>query len=247
MPLFETESLVLRSYNLAEADRIIVFFTKEHGVIRGVAKGVKRLKSKFGSMLEPFSIVDLEYFQKEDRELVSIQNVELVRSAFAAASDPARLNTYSYIADLLLAFAPPHDPNETLYRMVKACIDIEAEDDGDHDAVKLYFEIWMLRLAGYLPEWTHCSRCKRVFTDIESAYLTTGFHLTCGTCHRTNADQMLSPLHRTVFHNVQKLAPPAFLELAQGHTDAVKEISAIMKRIISGALGKDVSMAETRP
>ena len=65
MSLVESESLVIKSYNLAEADRIVVFLTREHGMIRGVAKGVKRLKSRFGSSLEPYSIVNLEYFQKD--------------------------------------------------------------------------------------------------------------------------------------------------------------------------------------
>ena len=122
MPRYESESLVLKSYNLAEADRIVVFFTREHGIVRGVAKGAKRLMSKFGSTLELFSTVHLTYFQKDDRELVSIQEVELVRSCFAEASDPDCLKTFSYIADLLMAFAPPHDPDETLYRMTQACL-----------------------------------------------------------------------------------------------------------------------------
>src|SRR5687767_12360245 len=127
MPLYETESLVLKSYNLAEADRIVVFFTRDHGIIRGVAKGAKRLHSRFGSTLELFSTVQLSYFQKEDRELVSLQQVELTRSCFSAASDPEFLHTFSYIADLLMAFVPPHDPNETLYRMTKACLDTALE------------------------------------------------------------------------------------------------------------------------
>src|SRR5688500_7676363 len=123
MSLKQTEAIVIKSYSLSEADRIVVFFTREFGVVRGVAKGAKRLKSRFGSMLEPFSTVNLEYFQKEDRELVSIRYVDLVRSCFDQASEPEVLQTFSYIADLLISFVPPHDPNETLYRMVKACID----------------------------------------------------------------------------------------------------------------------------
>ena len=70
MPLIETESLVLKSYNLAESDKIVVLLTREHGVVRGVAKGAKRLKSKFGSGLEPFSVVMATYFEKESSELV---------------------------------------------------------------------------------------------------------------------------------------------------------------------------------
>src|SRR5215211_5429436 len=101
MPLVESESLVLKSYSLAEADRIVVFFTRDHGIVRGVAKGAKRLKSRYGSSLEPFSTVNLTYFQKEDRELVSIQQVELLRSFFAHASDPESLSTFAYFADML--------------------------------------------------------------------------------------------------------------------------------------------------
>ena len=56
MSLLETEGLVLKTYNLAEADRIVVFLTHGHGLVRGVAKGAKRLKSKFGSSLEPYTV-----------------------------------------------------------------------------------------------------------------------------------------------------------------------------------------------
>jgi len=72
MALIETESIILKSYNLAEADKIVVFLSEDHGMIRGVAKGAKRLKSKFGSGLEPFSIVRITYKQKESVELVGI-------------------------------------------------------------------------------------------------------------------------------------------------------------------------------
>ena len=64
MSIKESEALVIKSYNLSEADRIVVFFTRQHGIVRGVAKGAKRLHSRFGSTLEPFSTVNLTYFQK---------------------------------------------------------------------------------------------------------------------------------------------------------------------------------------
>src|SRR3954471_24243642 len=99
MPLIETEGLVLKSYNLAESDRIDVLLTREHGVVRAVAKGAKRLKSKFGSGLEPFSVVQATYFQKETVELVSLQKTDLITSNFDAASEPAFLQKFSYLAE----------------------------------------------------------------------------------------------------------------------------------------------------
>src|SRR3954469_3382188 len=122
MMFVETDSIVLRTYNLAEADKIVVFLTEDHGMVRGVAKGAKRLKSKFGSGLEPFSIVRIAYRQKENVELVGIDKTEIVRSHFASASDPDFLARFAYLGDLLITFSPPHDPNNILYRMVRSCL-----------------------------------------------------------------------------------------------------------------------------
>src|SRR5688572_12649070 len=105
MPLIESESLVLKSYSLAEADKIVVLLTRDHGIVRGVAKGAKRLKSRFGSGLEPFSVVTAAYFQKETAELVSIQRIDLVASSFAAAGDPEFLSKFAYLTELLIAFS----------------------------------------------------------------------------------------------------------------------------------------------
>lgn len=107
MGLVETEGLILKSYNLGDADKIIVLLTQNEGLVRGVAKGAKRLKSRFGGSLEPFSIIDIVYFQKEERELVSIRQIELVKSYFEKASEPEFLQKFAYLTELLNEFAPP--------------------------------------------------------------------------------------------------------------------------------------------
>jgi DNA repair protein RecO (recombination protein O) len=241
MPLFETESIVLKSYSLAEADRIVVFLTREHGIVRGVAKGAKRLKSRFGSTLEPFSTVYLEYFQKEDRELASIQRVDLLRSCFESAGQPGFLQTFSYIADLLTAFVPPHDPNETLYRMVKACIESADSPSPNFAAIRLYFELWLLRIGGYLPDWSACNICKRVLTSSETAHLQADFQLLCSDCRRSQSNQIISPRHREVFQLVQRLDPKQFLVFASDKPESISDVSNVLKRIISNVIGREVA------
>ena len=241
MPVFETESLVLKSYNLAEADRIVLFFTREHGVVRGVAKGAKRLKSRFGSSLEPFSTVSLEYFQKEDRELVSIQNVELLHSCFDRASEPDFLSTFSYIADLIATVVPPHDPNETLYRMVVACVNAAGEANVDLGTIRLYFELWLLRLSGYLPDWNSCAGCRNTIRESDPAYLTGDFHLLCGECNRSRGSQPVNHAQRAIFRTAQTISPHAFAEFASNRLSDVLQVSGILKRIISTVTGKEVA------
>ena len=241
MPLVETESLVLKSYKLAEADRIVIFLTREHGVVRGVAKGAKRLKSRFGSSLEPFSKISLEYFQKEERELVSIQRVELITSCFDAASDPAFLQTFSYISDLLISFAPPHDPNETLYRMVGACIDVGASSPEDLANLRLYFEVWLLRLGGYLPDWNSCHGCRRSLSADEDGNLKADFALLCSNCRRSSGAQLITSAYRDVYNNALRLSPANFIQFSSDKPDNVRDVSGILKRVISTVIGKEVA------
>ena len=59
MPLYRDEGVVLRTTKLGEADRIVTLLTRSHGKIRAVAKGVRRVKSRFGGRLEPFMRVDV--------------------------------------------------------------------------------------------------------------------------------------------------------------------------------------------
>jgi len=241
MALHETESIVLKSFNLSEADRIVVFLTREQGVVRGVAKGAKRLKSRFGSTLEPFSTVQLSYFQKDERELVSIQHVELVTSCFAEASEPDFLKTFSYIAELLIAFAPPHDPNETLYRMVKACITTGGRGTENLAAIALYFELWLLRLGGYLPDWTRCRDCERKFAEDETASMQSGYALLCAKCQKAHGAMRISPQHRKVFQKILRSAPAEFVIFAKDHHVAVNEISGVMKRIVAVVTGREIA------
>jgi len=240
MSLIETEGLVLKTYNLAEADRIVLFLTHEHGLIRGVAKGAKRLKSKFGSGLEPYSVVRLSYFQKDAVELVSIQHVELLRSYFSFAADPQVLRKLAYLADQLTAITPPNDPNQDLYRLVKACLDASSQTPDRLEDISVYFELWLLRLGGYLPDWTRCERCRRTLALSEKANLQTNFQLVCGECGPARSSMRVSEATRELFSMIQRSSPLHFAESMSDKVQETGELSEILRRIFATAIGRDV-------
>lgn len=240
MAIIETEGLILKSYSLSEADKIIVLLTRSEGLVRGVAKGAKRLKSRFGGSLEPFTIVNISYFQKEERELVSITQIELIKSFFGVASNPFFLQKFAYLTELIVNFAPPHDPNERLYRMVRICLETAADNAASLESIALYFELWVLRLGGYLPNWNACDNCKTDFAAEESAALQANFHLLCQRCQRSKSGWSVSAFQREIFAAAQQLKPLDFVEFAAGKTADVSEVSAILKRIISSILGKEI-------
>jgi DNA repair protein RecO (recombination protein O) len=161
MPLFTADALVLRTYKLGESDRIVVFLTADRGKKRGVARAARRPRSKFVGALEPFTQVRVAYFERETRELVSLNYAEPVRSPLAA---PGEAVAYaSYFAELLDECAPPGGPNETLYRLGASVLEAMAAGVSV-EALARYFEYWLLRLEGVYPPHLACHRCEVRFS-----------------------------------------------------------------------------------
>ncbi len=182
MALFETEALILRTYNLAEADKIVVCLSRSAGLIRGVAKGCRKLRNRFGAALEPFTLINLTYYEKEHQELVSFRQAEILKSRFNLSSNASILTGFSYMGDLLIDFSPPHQANDNLYRMALACFEAVSENPDDLDSVLRYFEVWLLKLEGFLPDLRACGNCHNAFNGNEAVYLGADLSLRCPQC-----------------------------------------------------------------
>ena len=163
MPLFTAEALVLRTYKLGEADRIVVFLTRDRGKKRGVAPNARKSRKRFGAALEPLTEVRVSYFEKEQRELVGLNYAEPVRSPLSAAS-PEALGYSHYFAELIDEWAAEADVDEKLYRLGTSAL--EALLSGAPvEALARYFECWLLRLQGVYPSDLSLSSEAAAFLD----------------------------------------------------------------------------------
>jgi DNA repair protein RecO (recombination protein O) len=235
MALFETEALILRSYNLAEADKIVVCLSRSAGLIRGVAKGCRKLKNRFGAALEPFTLVNLTYYEKENQELVSFRQVEILKSRFNLSSNATLLTGFSYMGDLLIDFSPPHQANDNLFRMAIACFEAVSETPEDLDAVLRYFEVWLLKLEGFLPDLRTCANCQKAFVDDGAVYLGPDLSL------RGAVSKSLHAHLRTA----EKLSPAKFAEAAREVSKETKrEMAELTFQIIGRVLER---MPRVRP
>jgi recombinational DNA repair protein (RecF pathway) len=163
MPLFTADALVLRTYKLAEADRIVVFLTRDRGKKRGVAPHARRPRSRFNGALEPLTEVRVAYFESERRELVSLNYAEPVRSPLESAN-PESLAYSHYFAELIDAWAAESDADERLFRLGCSVLDALATGTPG-DALARYFECWLLRLQGVYPTDLSLSRGALAFID----------------------------------------------------------------------------------
>ena len=161
MPLYTADALILRTYKLGEADRIVVFLTRDRGKKRGVAKGARRQRSRFVGALEPLTEVRVAYFEKESRELVGLNYAETVRSPLAVVGGPkgpplqtagaGALDYVGYFAELLDEWAQDADADDRLYRLGASMLDALAAG-APVEPLARYFEYWLLRLQGVYPE-----------------------------------------------------------------------------------------------
>src|SRR5262245_30750314 len=149
MQLHSADALVLRTYKLGEADRIVVFLTADRGKKRGVAEHARRPRSRFRAALEPLTHVRMAYFEKERRELVGINYAEPVLSPLAATG-PEALGYSHYFAELIDEWAAEADADERLCRLGTAALEALVQG-APVEALARYFECWLLKLQGVYP------------------------------------------------------------------------------------------------
>lgn len=164
MPLEQSEAIVLRSFNVGEQDKIVVLFSRDKGIIKGVAKGARKFGSRFGSSLEPLSLVKVFYYEKERKDLVTVSNCDLVESFFEIQDDLQTSFTLSYFAELIEEFSPSRAKDDTLYRLLLSVLN-SLKGGGDLDFLTRYFEAWLLKINGVLPDLNKCKKCRKILTD----------------------------------------------------------------------------------
>jgi len=146
MPLYTADALILRTYQLGESDRIVVFLTRDRGKKRGVAKNARQSRRRFGGALEPLTCGRVGYVERERRDLVRVDYVEPTRSPLSAIDGDA-LGYAGYFAELIDEWAQEADPNEPLFRLGASTVEAMAAG-APVERLARYFEYWLLRLQG---------------------------------------------------------------------------------------------------
>ena len=156
----DSEAFILGTHALREKDRIVAFLTRDAGQKRGVARGARNPRSAFGGTLEPMTEARILYFEKEARELVSINSVDVVRSSFTLSRQLDRALLLSSFAESLQTFVSDSDPAEPFYRLARHAMDALFAG-GSSGAVSVYFDVWILKLSGLFPSIRECAGCGR--------------------------------------------------------------------------------------
>jgi DNA repair protein RecO (recombination protein O) len=149
------------------------------------------------------------------------------------------------MGDLVIEFSPPYEANEKLYRMVKACLDAICESQSDLQVILRYFEVWLLKLEGFLPDLRRCGECHRAFDQQEATFLSAELVFRCRNCSR-GAGSMVSTKLQTQLRATQKLAPFVFAQESRAIPESIhREMAELTHRLIGRVLERQPRLRST--
>ena len=243
--LKQSDAIVLRTYPLREADLLVTLFTREEGKIKGVARSAKKSKRRFGGALEPLTRVRAYYDQKNGQELVRLDSCDVIESPLMHEIDYERAVALSYVAEVLDGLLPDHDVNDAVFRLTLSVLPhLEA---GNIWMPLTYFDLWITRLMGLLPELGACIICGDELNGRGRVF----FHaladgLMCAEHKRPASSEMLLP-SRQIAAEMLRAAVDAFAKepwKRQRGADLRKFLVQCIERHIEGKLVTSIALAK---
>jgi DNA repair protein RecO (recombination protein O) len=156
MNLFKCEAIVLRMMELGEADRLVTLLTSRHGKIRVVAKGARKVMSRFSAATNTF--VHSHFVLHKGRNLDTITQCDVVEPFRGIREDLHRFAFAGHIADLADSLTHDGEPAASLFALTLAALRA-VEGDYDPEIVAAWFSLNALSAAGYRPVLDRCASC----------------------------------------------------------------------------------------
>jgi DNA repair protein RecO (recombination protein O) len=162
--IIKTEAIVLKTFDYRETSRIARFFTKDHGKVSGVLKGIRKDPKKFGSHVERYSVNDIVYYQYRNSDLHLISHCDLKQYYFPIRQDYKRSVAANYILELVDVIMPVEQRNRAIYELL-LCALKSLESVDDIDKLIYVYQIKMLSYSGFRPHVDSCVKCQKQIHD----------------------------------------------------------------------------------
>ncbi len=233
MALGRSQAVVIGSFPLGESDRVVTFFSREFGKIRGVAKSARRMRSRFGSALELLTQGELLFFDSGRSDLVQIDHFDIIRPFSRIRDDLERLAHASWIVECIARLTAERDRHAGLYGLLGRSL--RAVETSPHPArVALCFGVRCIDTLGHRPRLDRCTECGRPY-PFPSAHLSVG-GLVCDACARTTA---ASPIARACVILLDRLRSASWDEaLATRLGPREEELLGLLDTQVSHLIGQ---------
>lgn len=237
MAAYRTEGVILRKYELRETSYILVAFTKDHGKIKGVIKGVRSPCPQFAGSFELFSQCDLLFYRKKKKPLDLITQCEAVEFFLPARKNIERLTYANYFIELIDVVTSDYDNNKTLYEVLVGSLGLLSAGASPLRVSRI-FEIKLLDAIGLSPSLDECTKCGEKI-DESGLFSVAEGGLICRECVQNNTPGIRLSLGAIKFLRLAQKS--TFEKLAQ------IKVSREVGREIEGVLNKFIMFHINRP
>jgi DNA repair protein RecO (recombination protein O) len=156
--LHRTEGIVLRTSPFGEADTIVTYLTKDFGILKTFAKSPRKLKSRFGSSLEPLTHSRISFWGKEDATLPRLTQSDIIHSFYSIRETFQCYVKVLELIEIILHFVPERDLSRRVYLLLMNILNT-VETGCNTELLIIYFKFKLLETVGYLPKLDCCGRC----------------------------------------------------------------------------------------
>ncbi|MCX7913757.1 MAG: DNA repair protein RecO [Thermodesulfovibrionales bacterium] len=188
----KTEAIVLKNSSYAEADLIVTFFTKEFGLIKLFAKSPKKIKSRFGSSLEPLTYSNIAFFGKENTPLPRLIQSDIIKNFQSLREDFSYFLKVNELLELCIHLLPEKVPNEEIFNLLLFTL-LRLEEMCDQNICSLFYKIKFLDIFGSLPNINNCGKCgnKIIENGKNQNFSVLDGSIMCNDCAANIKDQMV--------------------------------------------------------
>lgn len=177
---FRASAIVLRHSDWGEADRLLTLYTREQGMVRALAKGVRKVTSRKAGHLEPFTHITVQL--AKGRDLLIVTQVETVNAFLLLHDDLMKTGYAAYVVELLLRFSYEDEgANPSIFRLLSETLD-KLEKETDAWLPVRYYEMRLLDAVGFRPQMFECANCGREILAEDQFFSSTAGGVICPRC-----------------------------------------------------------------
>lgn len=181
---YVTDAINLKSYNLSEADKIMVMYSRDKGLIRGVAKGVKKPKSKLGARMDLF--VANKLMLREGRNLATISQAEALNTFIKTRQNMDKIFYSMYVSEVVHNFGVEADPcSADIFDLLYSTLDTISKSNGKIEILLtvIKFQLKMMHLSGFSIEFDTCLSCGKSIGNQEMYFSEPKGGVFCAECN----------------------------------------------------------------
>jgi len=240
MALGKSAAIVIGSFPLGESDRLVTFYSRDFGKIRGVAKAARRMRSRFGSALELGTLGELVFFDTGRSELVRVDHFDITRPFQRVREDLERLAQAAWIIECVARLTAERDRHVALFGLLVRAL--RALDGSRKPTrVAICFGVRCIEVLGHRPRLDACVECGRVYPFPRPALGAGG--LACEACARAGGDTLpIAPTTIGAFERLRTLSWDEALALPLGRAEA--ELSVLLEAQVAGLIGHSTRAAK---